>query len=415
MLLELFLTLVQDPATSGTAGDDTQSPVIPVITTGGIEAPTQPKGRSRATITTLPREERTSRKGPMGRISAPVRSLVGVRGREENVVSGVGLVTGLNGTGDSGELAKLMLDNFLLTHNLNVPVAALKPENLAVVHVEASLPAGMKPGQHLDARVSAIGDAKSLAGGNLIQTELFDMAGERVYATASGPVTVGGYAVTGESASATKNHPTVGTLPRGAVIQREVPTSVVSEHGYIYLDAKNSQASYGNMVRIAEAIEKLYPGVAEVLPDGRSVRVAVPRDLPPSQYVAYLDSVLQQEVKTENLARVVINERTGTIVMGGDVRLRPGVISHSALLVTIAESEQASQPGPLSGGQTERLPRSDVNVTEEDRALVVVPGATSLEEVVDVLNVLGATPRDMIAILTQMSESGMLIAEIRRM
>ena len=413
MLLEIFLTLSQDTAGDSSSGD-AQDPV-PVFTTGSVEAPTQPFRRSRANIRTLERSGRKGLSGNLGRIKARVDSLIGVRGREDNVVSGLGLVIGLAGTGDSGQLATRMLNNYLLTHNINMDASVLEPENLAVVHVEASLPAGMKPGQRIDARVSAIGDSTSLHGGNLIQTELFDLAAERVYATVSGPVTVGGYTVAAEAASATKNHPTVGTLPAGAVIQREVPTSVVSEHGYIYLDSRTNHASYGNMVRIAEAINRLYPAMAKVLPDGRTVRVNVPKDLPDSQYVAYLDSLLQQEVETDNLSRVVINERTGTIVMGGDVRLRPGVISHGSLLVTIAETKEVSQPGAFGNGETATVPRSDLEVIEENNPLIVVPAATSLEEVVEVLNVIGATPRDMISILTQMSESGMLVAEIRRM
>lgn len=422
MLLSLLLTFAQDPAPatppaqepSAQPTDETIDPV-PVLTTGAIEAPDQPRGRSHSVVRRSERGPTPSTDGSFGRIRVRVGSLVGVRGREDNVISGLGLVTGLAGTGDSGKLATRMLSNFLLTHNLNVDDATLTPENLAVVHVEAELPAGMKPGQRIDARVSTVGDAESLVGGNLVQTELFDLAGERVYATVSGPITVGGYTLSGEAASATKNHPTVATLPGGAVVQREVPTSVVSEHGFIYLDSRKNHASYGNMVRIAEAIDGLYPGAAQVLSDGRSVRVGVPRDLPESQYVAFLDSLLRQEVETDNLSRVVVNERTGTVVMGGDVRLRPGVISHGSLVVTIAESEQASQPGPLSDGETTTVDRTDLGVLEEDRPLVAVPGATTLEDVVEVLNVLGATPRDLISILGQMSESGMLVAELRRM
>ena len=308
-----------------------------------------------------------------------------------------------------------MLHNLLLTHNINIDPTLLEPENLAVVHVEALLPAGMKAGQRIDARVSAIGDSTSLTGGNLVMCELFDSQGEIVYATASGPLTVGGYTVAGDAATATKNHTTVGTMPDGATIQREVPTRIVSEHGYIYLDAKRNHDSYGNIVRITSAVNRLYPGAAIALPDGKAVRVTVPSDLPESQYVAFLDTLLRQEVETDNLARVVINERTGTITMGGDVRLRPGVIAHSNLIVTIAETEEVSQPGLGTGGQTRTVPRTNLAVSEEDSPFVLVQGATSLEEVVEVLNYLGTTPRDMISILIEMSESGMLIADIRRM
>lgn len=411
MLLELFLTAVQDPETEPAPTEDPR-----VILTGGIEAPARGDIVSTASISTLPRATGpTPKVGSRGRISARVGSLVGVRGNEENVISGMGLVTGLNGTGDTGELPTIFLSNLLKDHNVNIDPGGLKPQSLAVVRVTAVLPAGMKPGQKIDARVSTLLDSESLQGGELEFTELFDAAGNVVYATAYGPLNVGGYTVSGQAASATKNHPTVGTMPSGATIQREVPTSVVNEHGFIYLDTVSNHSTFGNVVRIADAINRLYPGAALVLPDGRSVRVAVPSGIPESQYVAFLDSLLRQEVETDNLARVVINERTGTIVMGGDVRLRPGVISHGSLMVTIAENTQTSQPGALSEGQTTTEERTTVDVVEEETPLTVIPGATSLEEVVEVLNVLGVSPRDMITILGQMSETGMLIAEIRRM
>lgn len=391
---------------------------IGIYTDGGIQAPDQPLRASSSIYTETPRMERAVLRtdaARMGRIQSRIRTLVGVRGREENPISGYGLIIGLQGTGDTGQLATQLLHNLLLTHNINIDPNLLEPENLAVVHVEAMLPAGMKAGQHIDARVSAIGDSTSLVGGNLVMCELFDAQGEVVYATASGPLTVGGFTFSGDAATTTKNHTTVGTLPDGAIIQREVPTHVVSEHGYIYLDAKRNHDSYGNIVRITAAVNRLFPGVAVALPDGKSVRVTVPSDLPESQYVAFLDTLLQQQVETDNLARVVINERTGTITMGGDVRLRPGVIAHSNLIVTISETPEISQPGALSGGQTRSVPRTDLVVREENSPFVLVQGATSLEEVVEVLNYLGTTPRDMISILIEMSESGMLIADIRRM
>ena len=413
MLLELFLTLAQDP------GDDSQGAanqdLVPVFTTGAIEAPDQPTGRSSATMEVLPRTARKGLDGDLGRIKARVGSLVGVRGREENVISGIGLVVGLAGTGDSGLLATQMLSNLLLTGNLKLDPNQLEPENLAAVHIEAILPAGMKPGQRIDARVSAIGGATSLQGGILMQAELFDLAGERAYATVAGSIIVGGYTVSGESATATKNHTTVGSLPAAAVVQREVPTSVVSENGYIYLDARTSLGSLGNMVRIAESVNRLYPGLAQVLPDGRSVRVTVPGDLPESKYVAYLDTLLQQEVETESNPTVSINERTGTIVMTGDVRLRGGSVTVSNLWVKVAETEEVSQPGAFSGGETTTLQRSNIDVSEENNPLAMVPSAPSLEEVVEVLNAIGAPPRDLIQVLSQMHQDGMLVAELRRM
>ncbi|QDV09974.1 Flagellar P-ring protein precursor [Planctomycetes bacterium Poly30] len=399
----------QDPA-----GGFSAQPVVSQVP--AIEAPTQPRGVSTATFRRTPRVQ-TSRRGGTdfeSRVASPIRSLVGVRGMEENVIEGIGLVTGLDGTGDSGALATQLLGNTLLSKNINIDPALLSTSNVAVVRVEATIPPGTKPGQKVNVRVSALGDAESLYGGQLSIAELTDVTGQTVYATASGPVTTGGLTANGNGATVKKNHNTVGTLAMGGTVQREIPTSVVSEHGYIYLDAKDGQASLGNTVRIAEAINRLYPDTARVLPDGRSVRLAVLEGIPEHQVVAYLDQALSLEIETDNLARIVINERTGVIVMGGEVRLRPGVIHHGTIVVTVAETPEISQPGPLSNGQTAEVPRTTLNLEEEQAAMVLLGGASSLEEVVEVLNVLGATPRDMVAILEAMLDGGLLIAELRR-
>lgn len=381
-----------------------------------IQAPTQPTGRSSATYTTLPRRGNTARVGRdfSSRVFSQVRNLVGVRGMEDNEVVGIGVVSGLAGTGDSGALATQLLANSLLARNINIDPSLLTTANIAVVRVEATIPAGRKPGQKVSVRVSSIGDAASLYGGILELTELTDITGQVVYATASGPVNTDGFTASGAAATATKNHVTVATMPDGATVQREISTSVISEHGYIFLDAKNGQGTFGNTVRIAESINALYPDVASVLPDGRTVRMSVLDGVPRSQIVAYLDKALAQEVETDNLARVVINERTGTIVMGGDVRLRPGYIHHGTIVVTVGETPEVSQPGPLSGGETVTLPRTTLDVVESNNPGVLLGGASTLEEVVEVLNVLGATPRDMIAILEAMLDGQLLIADLRR-
>ena len=413
MILNLLLVLLQGPTAVAPEGPIQQGR-IPVGIYGEVQAPTQPTGTSRSTFARGPRVTPTGRTGPMGRIQTPIGGLVAVRGQEDNVLTGIGLVDGLAGTGDTGELAKQLLQNLLKTQNVNISLQALTSKNLAVVRVEGSLPAGIKPGRRIDVRVSTIGDATSLVGGTLTMTELTDLTGTDVYATAGGPITVGGFSAQGKGASTTKNHVTVGLLPGGGKVEREVPTRVVSDHGYIYLDVKLGQDSFGNVVKITESVNRLYPGAAETQSDGKTVKVRVPADLPESAYIAFLDSILKQEVESDNLARVVINERTGVIVMGGDVRLRPGAIAHGSIVVTIAETPEASQPGPFSGGVTENLDRTDLEVQEENNGLVVVPGAVTLREVVDVLNLLGATPRDMISILTAMADGGLLVAEIRR-
>lgn len=404
------------------AADVPPPPVVPgyglPYLVGGVEAPEQPHGRSSSTVTRTSRFQPVVKKNPYSVNYSPIQSLVTVRGTEQNHVMGIGLVTGLAGSGDSGEAAKQLLQNLLLTRNINLPLQSLSSKNIAVVRVEASIPAGCKPGQLLDVRVSAIGDASSLQGGTLAMTELTDITGQHVYATSSGPVTVGGFTAGGKNATATKNHPTVGTLPNGGVVQREIPTSVVSEHGYIYLDIKVAHDTFGNVVNIAEAINQKVPDelpIAEVTGDGKTIKVRVPDFVRPTEHIAFLSHITRQEVETDNLARVIVNERSGVIVMGGDVRLIPGVVTHGSLTVTVAESPETSQPGAFSQGQTQTNDRTELNVEEEDNGLVLNPGAATLQEVVEVLNVLGTTPRDLITILQAMSNAGLLIADIRRM
>jgi flagellar P-ring protein precursor FlgI len=424
MLNALFiaaLAALQAPAAQQGSQQDpsagqVQPPLVPVgLVPSGVQAPTQPVAASTSTWTRDPRFAPLGLSRPAGDQPTPIASLVAVRGQEDNAVMGIGLVVGLQGTGDSIEAARRLLSNLLLTRNINLDLQSLSSKNIAIVQVEATLPAGAKPGRRIDATVSAIGDSTSLQGGVLAFTELTDASGRVVWATASGPITVGGFTASGEAAKATKNHTTVGTLSNGGKCEREVPTSIVSEHGWVHLDLRSAHDSLGNAVRIAESVNAAYPGSAECAADGKTIKVRVPADLPTGSHAAFVDGLLRRGVVSDDVARVVINERTGTIVMGGDVRLRPGAIAQGAITVTIAETPEASQPGPLSAGQTVVLPRTDIAVAEQDNALVATPGATTLQEVVDVLNVLGATPRELITILQAMAQGGLLQAEIRRM
>lgn len=395
-----------------------QEPGVPPIqlwTQGTAEAPAQPTGRSGAEYLRGPRNVPQAAAVAEQPVRTPVGSLVEVRGQEDNQLIGIGLVSGLSGTGDSTNMVRQVLQNLLLASNIKIDPQQLTAKNVALVRVEATLPPGIQAGRRVDARVSTLGDAKSLQGGTLTLVELTDLTGAVVYATASGPINVGGFLAGGEGASTTKNHVTVGTVPSGAKIERAVPSRIVSEHGWIYLDARAAHASYTNLVRIAEAVNELYPSAATAATDGRTVKVRVPEDLPEDAWMAYLDTILRREVEPSSFAKVVINERTGTIVMGEGLRLRPGAVAHGALTVTVAESPEASQPGPFSAGETERLQRSQVSATEDDNGLVYVPAAVTLQEVVEVLNVLGATPRELIGIIEGMSQAGLLLAEIERL
>ncbi|HKX45694.1 MAG TPA: flagellar basal body P-ring protein FlgI [Planctomycetota bacterium] len=388
-----------------------QDPQYGVGYLGAVEAPAQPFGRSSSAWLRAPRVEPTLARGSTGSLLVKIRDLVSPRGQETNVVHGVGLVTGLSGTGDSGLAARQAIANFLLTQNINLSPAQIASENVAVVHVEAELPAGIKPGRRVDVRVSSLYDAVSLVGGTLLWAELTDAQGGTVYGTASGPVTTGAFQASGDGATATRNHLTVGRVALGCKVEREVESRLVQEEGVLYLDLSAHQGGFGNAVRIAEAVNQLYPDVATPV-DAMTVRVDVPGDLPESLHVAYLSSILQSEVAPEASARVVINERTGVIVVGEDVRLGRGAITKGNLTVTIAETPEISQPGPFSEGVTAEVPRTELLVEEEDRALTIVNGAATLQEVVEVLNVLGVAPRDMIELLQAMAQSGMLHAEL---
>jgi flagellar P-ring protein precursor FlgI len=393
-----------------------QVPALDVrVNTGAVEAPRQPDATSR---TAFP-DGAPTHAVPAGQPGAEFRSridrIAGVRGLEDNTISGVGLVVGLAGTGDSIDAAKKLLQNALLTRNVHVELQELESKNLAIVDVSAQLPAGLKPGRRIDVTVSAIGDSTSLVGGVLLFTELMDATGRTVYATASGPVTVGGFQASGQAGTAKKNQTTVGTLPGGGKVEREVETSIVSEHGLVHLDLFAEFDGLGNAVRIARAVNELQSGAAVALPDGRTVEVQVPSEVPPSEIVSFVHGILARQIEVDVVPRIVVNERTGTIVLGGNVRLRAGAIAHGSITVTIAESPVTSQPGPFSNGQTVVTPRTELDVAEEEGRLVMVPAAVTLRDVVEVLDVLGATPRELISILESMAQGGLLEAEIRRM
>jgi flagellar P-ring protein precursor FlgI len=403
MLTHLFLALLR-----------AQNPEVeprPFLPLGAVEAPAQPAGRSTSTVLRTPRATPGFAPGSASVVTVRIGDIVAVRGQEDNVVQGLGLVTGLSGTGDSGIAARQAILNLLKTQNIVLDAGAVTSANVAVVLVQATLEPGIKPGRKIDVRCSSLYDSESLVGGTLVFAELTDVTGQTVFATASGPISTGAFAAEGDGASAVRNHQTVGTIPLGGKVEREVPTQLVTDHGFVYLDMRALKGSFANAVRVAGSINGLYDGAA-VPQDAMTVAVRLPVDLPPAAHVAFLDSILRREIEPDQFARVVVNERTGVIVMGEGVRISRGAITKGNLTVTIAETPEASQPGPLSNGTTEVVPRTDILIEEEDRALSIVNGAASLNEVVEVLNVLGVTPRDMIQILQLMAQSGMLHAEI---
>lgn len=403
--------LQSGPQDSGGAADPQDVDARVGIYPSGIEAPAQPQGRSTSRFMTGERITPRPGRGTEGKVLVRVRDLVAVRGEERNVVQGIGLVVGLGGTGDSGNAARLAILNYLKTQNFNVDVGDVNSKNVALVLVQATLEPSVKAGRPIDLRVSSINDCESLVGGVLLQAELSGMDGRTVYATGSGPITTGALSAAGDGASAVRNHLTVGRVPLGGKVERTIPTQLVSDNGFVYLDLQALKGSFGNAVRIAEAINAIFPGAAAA-EDAMTVAVQIPHDVPEHSHVAFLSAILERELEPEAFARVVVNERTGVIVMGEGVRITRGAITKGNVTVSIAETPEASQPGALSDGETEVLPRTDLLIEEENRALTIVNGAVTLQEVVEVLNVLGVTPRDMIDILQTMTQSGMLHAEV---
>ena len=343
-----------------------------------------------------------------------IKDLIDVEGARDNQLNGYGLVVGLAGTGDSKIDSTLQsIANALKTYGINVPADDIKSGNVAAVMVTADIGPFAKPGSRLDVIVSSIGDSKTLQGGVLLQVPL-QGADKTVYAVAQGPIAVGGF-LGGQGgpggATVQKNFPTVGTIPNGAIVEREVPTQIV-QNGSMNLNLR--EADYISAARMAEAINRVFPNTA-VARDGRTVNVIVPPEY--SAYeVNFLASLGGIELEPDSVARVVINERTGVIVATSNVRVSKVAVSHGSLTISIASTLTASQPNaPLIGngaGQTVVLPSTTTGVDEQKGSFKVVEEAPTIEKVAAALNALGVSTRDMMSIFQTMKRAGALQAEL---
>lgn len=338
-----------------------------------------------------------------------VKDIARVAGVRANQLFGYGLVVGLAGTGDSGGafFTVQSVANMLARLGVVVPASRLRVRNAAAVMATAELPAFAREGDRLDVTLSSLGDARSLVGGVLLQTPL-QAADGKVYAVAQGPVTVGG---AGEQAGGSKaqiNHLTVGRVPGGAIVERAVPASM-SDGSVVSLVLL--QADFSTATRMAEALNRELGGSPATAVDAARVDVAVPPDYPGglAAFVARVESVA---VRPDVPARVVVNERTGTVVIGGAVRILPVVIAHGNLRIEVRSEPQVSQPPPFSPGQTQVVPRTQVTVTPEPGALVPIPGTNSVQDLARALNALGVSPRDLIAILQALKAAGALQGEL---
>lgn len=339
--------------------------------------------------------------------AARLKDLVSIEGVRENQLIGYGLVVGLAGTGDRRQtmFSAQSLTNLLQRMGVTVSATAIRVTNTAAVLVTATLPAFAQPGARLDTTVAAIGDAANLQGGILILTSLRGADGQ-VYAVAQGPVVTGGFSSGRGGASQTVNHPTVGRAPGGAIVERAAPS--VAPQGTVRLQLR--QSDFTTSARIVESIGKRFAGAARADSAGL-VTVAIPPDYATraTEFIAQLESLA---VEADRPARVVVNERTGTIVLGKDVRIQPVAILHGNLNVEIQTTFNVSQPAPLSQGTTEVVPQTTVTAKEEKARNVVLKQGATVEDLVRALAAIGSTPRDVIAILQNLRGAGALEAEI---
>lgn len=346
---------------------------------------------------------------------ARVKDVARVLGIRDNSLYGYGIVIGLNGTGDkssSSPFTPQAIASMLQRLGIAVPVERLDGKNVAAVIVTAKLPPFAKPGSTVDVTVSSLGDSSTLQGGTLLLTPLQGPDG-RVYALAQGPLSVGGAAASGESGDKVqKNHPTVGRIPNGAVVEREVPNALDPTAVTLMLQRPDATTA----VRLAAAVNGAGEGALARAVDPSTVTVAVPAVYQPRlmEFIARIESV---RLSVDAPARVVINERTGTIIMGSQLRISTVAIAHGNLTIQVKEERQVSQPGPFApqGSQTVVVPRSNISVKEEKSRLMVVAEGVSIGDIVQGLNALGVTPRDLISILQAIRAAGALMAELEIM
>jgi flagellar P-ring protein precursor FlgI len=352
--------------------------------------------------------------GQIGPTAARIKDLIDIEGVRENQLIGYGLVVGLNGTGDSlnaSPFTRQSLQAMLERLGVNTRGATLRTKNVAAVMVTASLPPFGTQGTRIDVTVSAMGDATSLQGGTLLVTPLLGADGE-VYAVGQGPVAVIGFAAQGEAAKVVRGVPTTGRISNGAVVEREIEFALAGM-STVRLALRNPDLTTAR--RIAGAINTLMgEAVSEPL-DPATVQLSIP-DSYRSNIVRLLTEIEQLRVQPDNIAKVVIDDSSGIIVMGRDVRVSTVAVAQGNLTVTISEEPIVSQPEPFSDGATVVVPRTTVQVDDENhRQLAVVKQGVTLQELVDGLNSLGIGPRDLIGILQAIKASGALQADIEVM
>ena len=340
--------------------------------------------------------------------AARIKELGYINGVRTNQLIGYGLVTGLNGTGDKANtvFTTQSLANMLENMGVRIDPTAIKVNNIAAVIVTANLPPYAKIGNKIDVTVSSIGDARSIEGGVLLLTHLKGADGG-VYGVAQGPIVVGGFLASGQGATVQKNHPTVGRIANGATIEREIEYDNVKMDSVIL---SLNIPDFTTAKRVAERINEAFAGSA-FAKDGGTVNIAMPGSLKANP-VKFLSIVENLEVTPDVIAKIVVDEKTGTVVIGENVKISTVAISHGNISVQIKESEKVSQPMPFSQGQTVATPDTTIKVEEEKGKFYLMEGGITIKELVTALNATGISSRDIITILQTIKASGALQAEL---
>lgn len=346
-----------------------------------------------------------------GAAGSRIKDIAKVQGVRSNQLVGYGLVVGLAGTGDGTKSVETIqsIASMLKSFGVVVSTAQLQSKNVAAVMVTAMLPPFVKPGDTIDITVSSMGDAKSLQGGTLVQTPL-KAANGMVYAVAQGAVSTGGFVAGSGGSSQQKNFPTVGTTPNGAIVERDV-ASQLSSNGSVNLALNQPDFTTAN--RICEVLNSQFGGVATARDPG-TVNVVIPPEYN-GDVVGFVAALEELPVTPDSVARVVINERTGTVVMGSNITIDEVAVAQGGLSIKIGKKVDVSQPEPFSNGSTVVTGQTTVDVQEDKAHVVLLPPTANVGDVVNALNAIGATPRDIISILQAMKAAGALHADLQIM
>lgn len=337
-----------------------------------------------------------------------LKELASIEGVRDNQLVGYGLVVGLNGTGDRKQtvFSAQSLANMLQQMGVSVSPNAIRVNNTAAVMITATLPPFAQPGSRIDATASAIGDASNLQGGILIMTPL-KAADGRAYAVAQGAVVTGGFVAGGGANKQAVNHPTVGRVPNGAIVERAAPS--ISPDHEVRLQLR--RADFTTAARVAAAVNERFGKKTARAESAGVVSVSIPEDFKTlsTEFIAELEHL---RLDADRLARVIVNERTGTIVIGKDVKIAPVAILHGNLSVEVQTTFDVSQPAPFGDGRTTVTPQVNVGVKEDPARNVVLKEGASVEDLVRSMTAVGSTPRDIIAILQALRSAGALDAEL---